>query len=226
MKSPKIILLISVILVGCSIPMNSSEISQDAQKNIFSTPGMTTSSKSNETGDQIIDMSSCNLKPIKIPKLPKNIPGYTQLDEATGLHVTGSPIVVDFKSYLFKVTGLVDNPLTLTYDELRCMPKISSNAELVCPGFFVDVANWSGVPIKYLIELAGINPTAQQIILVSADGYERNIDLDQALAEENIIAYEWEGQPLPVLHGFPLRAVIPSMDGSFWVKWLVEIRVE
>ena len=212
--------------MGCTSPIDPAATLQDSPKTISLTPEPSTASNSDEIRGEEVESINCDPKPIKIPKLPKNIPGYTQLDEATGLHVTGTPIEVDFKSYRLDVTGLVDQPLSLTYDDLRCMPKISSNADLVCPGFFVDVANWSGVPIDFLMEKAGISPDAQQIIMVSADGYERSLALDEALAAENFLAYEWEGQPIPVLHGFPVRAVIPSRDGSFWVKWLVEIRVE
>ncbi len=46
------------------------------------------------------------------------------------------------------------------------------------------------------------------------------------MAPENFLAYEWMGRPLPVLHGFPLRAVIPCQDGFAWVKWLMEIVAE
>lgn len=226
MKSLNIILLVPVLILGCTYPMEMSEISFDAQQTESLTPVTKQNPDGYKAADRVMDVKDCELKEIEIPELPKDIPGYTQLDEATGLHFTGTPVEVDFDLYRFKISGLVEKPLILTYDDLRCMPKISSNADLVCPGFFVDVANWSGVPINYLMELARINPEARQIIMVSADGYERHLALDLALAEENFLAYEWESQPIPVLHGFPLRAVIPGMDGSFWVKWLVEIRVE
>ena len=60
----------------------------------------------------------------------------------------------------------------------------------------------------------------------AADGYSITLSLDEALKPENFLAYEWMGQPLPVLHGFPVRAVIPGRDGNAWVKWLLEIVVE
>jgi DMSO/TMAO reductase YedYZ molybdopterin-dependent catalytic subunit len=48
----------------------------------------------------------------------------------------------------------------------------------------------------------------------------------EAFDRANFLAYEWEGEPLPRLHGFPLRVVIPSAQGNQWTKWLVEIRVQ
>lgn len=170
--------------------------------------------------------SPCNLPPITIPSLPAVIPGYTELDPATGLHMTGKPLVIDLSTYRLKVSGLVDHPLELNFEELRCFPKITVKAKLVCPGYFIDESTWSGVSILYLLEKAGLQKKARQIGLVSADGYETYVQLNNALNEHNFLAYEWMDQPLPVLHGFPVRAVFPQLTGFAWVKWLVEIKVE
>jgi DMSO/TMAO reductase YedYZ molybdopterin-dependent catalytic subunit len=153
-------------------------------------------------------------------------PGSNALDRTTGLHVTGHPVLIDIVNYRLLVTGLVDHPLSLSYDELRCMPKVTARLDLVCPGVFEDVGTWSGVPLKYILGLAGVQSAAKVIRLVAADKYESQIYLQDALKAGNFLAYELKGQPLPVLHGFPLRAVFPGMPGSRWVKWLLEIRVE
>ena len=168
----------------------------------------------------------CNPKPITVPIMPAVIPKYTFLDEATGLHMTGTPIQVNLATYRFKVTGLVDHPLDLGYDDLRCMPRVTATPTLICQGFFEDVATWSGVPLKFILDMAGVQSKAQWLKLVSADGYKTSVALDKALKDEGYLAYELRGQPLPVLHGFPLRAIFPAMGGSYWAKWLVEIKVE
>jgi DMSO/TMAO reductase YedYZ molybdopterin-dependent catalytic subunit len=103
---------------------------------------------------------------------------------------------------------------------------MTATPTLLCEGFFADTATWSGVPLATVLSMAGPLPDAKRIKMVSADGYQAFLDLDLALAPENFLAYELMGQPVPVLHGFPLRAVIPSETGHFWVKWLVEIVVE
>jgi DMSO/TMAO reductase YedYZ molybdopterin-dependent catalytic subunit len=123
------------------------------------------------------------------------------------------------------VTGKVDTPLSLTYDELRCMQKIEVRCTLVCPGFFQDEATWAGVPLKDVLDLAGVQSGARGVRLVSADGYSTFVPLDDALAETAFLAYEWEGEPVPILHGFPVRAVFPALDGNRWAKWLIEIEV-
>lgn len=166
------------------------------------------------------------LEPIVVPTLPDEIPGYTELDPATGLHVTGTPQVIDLESYRLQVNGKVARELSLSYDELRRLPKVTATVDLICRGFFKDTTTWSGVPLETILEMAGVRADAREIMMKSADGYSTTLDLELALEADNFLAYEWMGQPVPVLHGFPLRAVIPSQEGSRWVKWLVEIVVE
>jgi DMSO/TMAO reductase YedYZ molybdopterin-dependent catalytic subunit len=92
-------------------------------------------------------------------------------------------------------------------------------------GFFEDVATWAGTPFREVLDRAGVQPGASGLRLVSADGYVTYVPLDVALQEDSFLAYEWEGEPVPVLHGFPVRAVFASLNGSDWAKWLVEIEV-
>ncbi len=168
---------------------------------------------------------SCTLPTIVAPTLPAVTPGYTEKDPATGLHVTGQAQVIDLATYRLSVVGKVDYPLELTYDDLRCLPKITSQPNLICPGFFEDVATWAGASFVYVLDLAGVQPGAEMVHLTSADGYTVDLPLDNARASESMLAYEWNGQPLPVLHGFPVRAVFPGMAGGKWIKWLIKIEV-
>jgi hypothetical protein len=170
-------------------------------------------------------VSGCGLAPIAIPSMAP-YPGANALDRSTGLHVTGRAVPIDLTSYRLLVTGLVDSPLSLSYEDLRCMPRITAKPTLVCIGVFEDITTWSGVPLNYILNLAGVLSGAKTITMVAADRYESQIVLQAALEDGNFLAYEWNGQPLPVLHGFPLRAVLPALPGSKWVKWLLEIKVE
>ncbi len=139
--------------------------------------------------------------------------------------MTGTAPQIDLARYRLKVTGKVENPLSLTYDDLRCMPKIEVRCTLVCPDFFADTATWAGAPLARVLELAGVQAGASNVRLISADGYSTYVSLQVARREESFLAYEWEGEPLPILHGFPIRAVFPEVEGNTWVKWLVEIEV-
>ncbi len=168
-----------------------------------------------------------NCQPVQytVPTLPAPIPDYVELDESIGLHITGSYQVVDPETYRLKVSGKVNNPLELTYDQIHCLPKVTAKALLVCPGYFEDNAVWTGVPLKTILDLAGVQVGANDLVLVSADGYKVKIPLLEALEQESLLAYEVNDQVLPILHGFPLRAVFPGRTGGEWIKWLVEIQV-
>jgi DMSO/TMAO reductase YedYZ molybdopterin-dependent catalytic subunit len=105
------------------------------------------------------------------------------------------------------------------------MPVVSTNEDLFCPGFFDDKATWSGVPIKYVLNLAGIQKSAIEIRLISGDSHISYPTLANAMNEKNFLAYSWNNQPLPVLHGFPLRGAFPGLAGDMWTKWLVQMVV-
>jgi DMSO/TMAO reductase YedYZ molybdopterin-dependent catalytic subunit len=168
----------------------------------------------------------CNPQPIVAPTRPPITPQTNRLDETTGLHMTGVVQELDLATYRLKVSGKVDHPLSLTLDQLRCLPKVTASPLLACGDLFRDIVSWSGVPIQEVMKLAGIQAGAKTIIMTGADGYIATLTLEDALKPQNYLAYEWEGQPVPILHGFPLRAVFPDFGGWAWVKWLVGIEIK
>ena len=167
----------------------------------------------------------CALPTIQVPPRPEITPALNQIDPSTGLHVTGMLRSIDLASYRLKVTGAVSQTLELTFDQLRCLTKTTSEVTLVCPGVFVDVATWGGVPLEEILQLAGLKPEASVIRLISDDGYAAEITLTEARRAGAYLAYELEGKPIPQLHGFPVRAVLPGITGGKWVKWLTEIQL-
>lgn len=168
----------------------------------------------------------CGNALVVVPTLPAFIPEEFELDPSTNLHRTGTPQILDVEDYRLEVTGLVENPLSLTYEQLRCMPKISAEVVLNCPMTFTDRAEWSGVRLANILKIAGVKEGATRLRLTGADGYFAHVPLEDAMRPESFLAYEWEGETLPIMHGFPLRAVLPDIYGSQWVKWLVKIEVQ
>ncbi len=162
---------------------------------------------------------------MQAPPQPEVTPALYQQDPATGLHVTGVLHDIDPAAYRLKVTGAVIQELSLSYEELRCLPKVVTKETLDCPGFFTDVATWGGVPLGEILKLAGAKSEATEIRLIADDGYTAQITMEEALQDGYYLAYELEGQTLPQLHGFPLRAVLRGQPGFKWVKWLVEVQV-
>ncbi len=171
-------------------------------------------------------VEACKPAPLIMPPKPAKIPGYAELDPSTGLHVTGTLQEIDALRYRLTVTGKVARRLSLTYDQLRCMRRIEARPSLVCPGYFTDTARWAGVPLKDVIDQANPEKGAKEIRLIGADNYTVSLPLNTAAADGNFLAYEWEGKALPALHGFPLRAVFPQLEGNQWVKWLMRMEVQ
>ena len=144
---------------------------------------------------------SCVLSPLLIPKTPAKIPAYAQLDPTTGLHVTGTMKRLNIRKYRLQVTGEVDNPLSLTINDLRCMPRTEAHLKLVCPDAFEDTATWAGAPLKHVLQLAKVRTGATGVRLIAADGYSAPVRIEVAMSDRNFLAYEWEGKALPALHG-------------------------
>jgi DMSO/TMAO reductase YedYZ molybdopterin-dependent catalytic subunit len=191
---------------------------------VVSTSTSTASTVLGPTTTSIVALQ--DLEPVTQPTLPAKVPAYLEVDPATGLHMTGKPTVVDLATYRLKVTGKVDHELSLTYDELRALPRVTANPDLVCPGYFVDSAIWTGVPLKTILDMAGVQAGATEVIMQSADNYNTGTYVKTALDSGAFLAYELDGAPLPVLQGFPVRAVLPGQEGSLWAKWLTVITVE
>jgi DMSO/TMAO reductase YedYZ molybdopterin-dependent catalytic subunit len=166
----------------------------------------------------------CTVAAISVP-VAAPIPGIAEVDPSTGLHYTGSgqPLHIDLPTYRLTVDGLVDHPLSLSYDQLRCLPKMERRTTIVCKGNFEDTAVWAGASLRHLLLLAGIQEQAKNLRLYSADGYEIFVTREEAMSEKAFLAYEWERQPVPIIHGFPVRAAFPGVSGANWVKWLVRI---
>ena len=224
MKRIFILFVLLTMVSACApFPVEKTVVAQSSEVSTLQTPiGKPTEISPSKPEYSLT--SPCNLPPITIPTLPAVIPGYTGLDSTTGLHMTGNAKNIDLTTYRLKVSGLVDHPLELNFEELRCFPKVTVKAKIVCPGYFIDESTWSGVPFSTLLEKAGVQKKATQAILISED-YQTTIPLSDVLNEHNFLAYEMINQPLPVLHGFPVRAVFPQLKGNAWVKSLVEISI-
>jgi DMSO/TMAO reductase YedYZ molybdopterin-dependent catalytic subunit len=141
------------------------------------------------------------------------------------LHPTTQAPQIDMTKYQLTVDGLVDTPLTLTYADILKYPSISAVLLLICPGVFADNAEWTGVPVKTLLEQAGIKPEAYSVAFHALDSYLFQFNLEDVLKDGVFLAYQVNGQTLPLEHGYPLRLVVKGRLGSEWVKWLNQIEV-
>ena len=149
---------------------------------------------------------------------------YLQLVD--GLHVTGTPVEVDAESFRLRIEGAVERPLSLSLEQVRALPAVREEITLSCPGFFTDRGVWTGVPVRDLLALAGVRAGASEVVFTSlSQGYTSTLSLKDLEQDGVLVAYEFEGKPFPVVHGFPLRLTAKDHQGNVWVKWLGEIRV-
>jgi len=156
---------------------------------------------------------------------------------------------VDPASWRLEVGGEVARPLSLTLDDLRARPVRHVTVTMECAGNgrarmerrplsqpwlheAVGTARWGGVPLADLLTDAGVGERARELVFTGLDRgleggeeqeFERSLPVEEALAQDVLLAYEINDQPLPPQHGFPLRLVVPGWYGMTNVKWLSRI---
>jgi DMSO/TMAO reductase YedYZ molybdopterin-dependent catalytic subunit len=143
-----------------------------------------------------------------------------------------TPVIpnIDAETWTLSVKGLVDTPSEINYEQLRAMPSVEQSATLSCisnkiGGDLISNAMWKGVPLKSLLDQAGIRPGAEYIVFRCFDGYDVGIPLEKGFEDGTILAYEMNGATLNAAHGFPVRAIVPDIYGMMNAKWITEIEI-
>ena len=166
-------------------------------------------------------------------------------------HWSGIPTSIDPATYRIRVSGKVNTPLILSLEELR---KLADTVELVAVnqcsgssrGFFsprvnggqlghgaMGNARWTGVPLKKVLEKAGVQAGAVQVSFDGLDqpplgdgpDFVKALAIDHALDGEVMLAWGMNGADLPMLNGYPVRLVVPGYFGTYWVKHVTAINV-
>lgn len=165
-------------------------------------------------------------------------------------HLADVPLDIDPDKFTIEIKGKVDKPLKLSMAEIRKLPAVEIVAVNQCSGNsrgFSDPrvaggqlangamgnARWRGVPLKTVLDKAGVQAGAKQVTFNGMDGpvsdktpdFVKALDIDHARDGEVMLAYAMNGHDLPVLNGFPLRLVVPGHYGTYWVKHLNDITV-
>jgi DMSO/TMAO reductase YedYZ molybdopterin-dependent catalytic subunit len=179
----------------------------------------------------------------------RNIDGpFTQRDQFFTTQHYGHP-TIDPAAFRLKVSGLVDKPLSLSLDQLRKMGGAELVAGFECSGNrrplqgFCGNGRWTGVPLKKVLDEAGVKAPAREFVFFGADRgpeevefraqkyqveqqYGRSLTREKALSNEPFLAYAMNGEPLTRHQGAPLRLIVPGWYGVANVKWLSEIHVQ
>jgi len=170
---------------------------------------------------------------------------YTPNDDFYIIQHYNQPEVAE-ADYRLKITGMVNRTLELSMADLRARPKMEIDAGFECGGNgerlfqgLIGNARWGGTSLKALLEEAGVDPKGIEVVFYGIDkgnesvrdltieqAFGRSMHIDDALGEDVMLAYEMNGQPLPLYHGAPLRVLVPGWYGVANVKWLGQIHVQ
>ena len=160
----------------------------------------------------------------------------------------GHPIV-DPATYKLKISGLVNTPKGFSLDELKKMGGTELVAGFECSGNrgplqgLCGNGKWTGLPLKTVLDAAGLKATAREVVFFGADHGEeevewrtqkykvdyqfgRSLNRDKALSAEPFLAYALNGEPLTLHQGAPLRLIVPGWYGVSNVKWLSQIHLQ
>ncbi|HEV7717431.1 MAG TPA: sulfite oxidase [Arsenicitalea sp.] len=158
--------------------------------------------------------------------------------------------VIDASTWKLEIGGLVNNPQTLTLDNIKARPRQEVVFTVECSGnhgfpFFtggIGNARWAGTPLAPILEEAGVLDSGIEVVFWGTDAGEielhdpirdlkfkqnfaRSMSLEDAMSPDNILCYEMNGAPLPAANGFPLRLIAPGWYGIANAKWLKRIEV-
>jgi len=139
----------------------------------------------------------------------------------------GHPGPLPAEGWQVELGELVEQPVTLTYEEILALPKSIADARLTSVSGWSVRGKWGGVPLSDLLAVAGIKPEATHVQFVSYRGtYTTCIPLDVALKERTLLAYEFDGEPLDADYGGPVRVFCPYLWGYKSAKSVVAVMLE
>jgi DMSO/TMAO reductase YedYZ molybdopterin-dependent catalytic subunit len=152
-------------------------------------------------------------------------PGQVETRKWPVLHYGRVPSV-DLARWRFTVSGLVEQPLSLTWNELSQLPHQGTLCDIHC------VTHWSrydnlfeGVPVRAILELAKPLPEAAYALVLAAEGYTTNLPLEDLARPGNLVALRHNGEPLLPEHGGPARLLVPHLYLWKSAKWITGIEL-
>ena len=163
---------------------------------------------------------------------PGTRPEYTAVEDHYKVFLRSEPSIIDGSTWSLPITGLVDNPLTLTLDDLHNNYESRDQyVTLSCISgriatTLISTTLWTGISLQKILSDLQVRSEARYLVIESADGFHETVDLDLIASDERImLAYAWDGRPIPMDHGFPLRIWIPDRFGMKQPKWITSMEI-
>lgn len=148
-------------------------------------------------------------------------PGQVVTKKFPVLHYGSVPDYRDLAGWDFRVWGLVDNPITLSWDEFAALPRSEVTTDIHCVTRWSKLdTRWDGVAFKQLVDVVKPKPEAKFVLAHAENNFTANIPIEVLLDDDVMLAYQFDGKPLDPEHGYPLRLLVPKR--YFWksAKWL------
>ena len=155
--------------------------------------------------------------------ISKNFPAINTTlpqDHAYQQDMTGG-----FRQWRLAVDGLVARPSEFSLAELRSYPSRTQITKHICEQGWSAIAEWTGVPLSFVLTAVGIQPQAKYVFLYSVDGWWDSLDMADAWHPQTLLAYRMNGRELPVPHGAPVRLRVERQLGYKNLKYLSGITV-
>ena len=162
------------------------------------------------------DLQKKGIDPKRLP------PGQYSTDRFPVLHVGDVPSYGDLAAFDVAITGEVERPYTLSWDQLLAMPQHEITTDIHCVTKWSKFDTvWVGVSIPEILQRAGIKPTATHVMFHCEHGYDTNLPLVDVLAPNTaLLAHTFDGVPLAPEHGYPLRSLVPHLYLWKSAKWI------
>jgi len=195
-----LILLFSilVLIVGCNQQGSESDIE-----------GITSATESRYREKEIREYEGARLDPTIGPR-DNSIKGIQN---------------VNIETYSLKITGLVDKPVDLKYQDVLGLDPYERKITLYCVEGWDATILWKGVLLEDLINISGMSPEANTVIFHAVDGYTTSLPLETIIDNELILAYSANGLELPPEMGYPFIVVAEDKLGYKWARWVSEIEL-
>ncbi len=156
-----------------------------------------------------------------MPQLP---PGQKEVSNWPVLDLGIQPEIT-LSEWSLEISGEVENPYRLNWKEFLALPQTEDVSDFHCVTTWSRMDNhWKGVRFKTLAAKAKLKSTARYVYLTGYDGYSTNLKLAEAMDDDVLLVHTWEGQPLPIEHGGPVRMITPrkyAWKGSKWIKEII-----
>lgn len=159
-------------------------------------------------------------------KNPGDLPTGQHWIEKWPVRTAEEPPDVDADSWTLTVSGMLENPVTLSLQDIRNFGTVEIARDFHCvESWSVPDNKWKGVPVQRILQLAHPLPEARYGVVSSPGGYETCLFLDTLMRSDTLLVWERGGRPLSWEHGYPLRLIVPDLYAYKSVKWVSEIRV-